>query len=66
MRYKYLDITGDQIISGVKAYEDWLKEGEPDTWANLVCSVYLAMSQVREQKITGQVEQSNLKSLAQS
>ena len=59
MKYRFLDINGEQIKAGLGAYWNWKDQGEPDAIANLVCEVHLAMNQACTEKIVDRAEQSH-------
>jgi len=61
MKYRFLDITGEQIKAGLSAYGNWKEQGESDAIANLVCEVHLAMCQACNGKIARQVDRSDEK-----
>ena len=60
MKYRFLDINGEQIKAGLAAYWKWKEQGELDAIANLVCEVHLAMNQACTEKIVGRAEPSHL------
>ncbi len=60
MKYRFLDITGEQISAGLDAYWHWRDQGESDAIANLVCEVHLAMNQACTGKTVGRADQSDL------
>ena len=57
MKYRFLDINGEQIKAGLAAYWNWKEQGELDAIADLVCEIHLAMNQACTEKTVGRAEQ---------
>ena len=62
MKYRFVNISGEQIKAGFDAYMEWAEQGEPDAIANLVCEVHLAMNQACAQRTVHPGDQSTRQS----